>query len=56
MNIIDEVREEENKPDKTCIVCGETAEFCMRGIPQNTYCRGCAKDYFKLLSYLEKVK
>jgi hypothetical protein len=40
---------------KKCIVCAKPAEFCMRGVPENTYCRECAKDYFKLLSYLEKM-
>jgi hypothetical protein len=40
---------------KTCIVCGKPAEFCMRGIPENTNCKPCAKDYFKLLTYLDKL-
>jgi hypothetical protein len=40
---------------KRCLICGENAEYCMRGIPGNAYCRGCAQDYFKLLSYLEKL-
>lgn len=41
---------------KPCIVCGLEAEFCMRGLPENTYCRECAKDYFRLLSYLDKLR
>ncbi|MFH1770189.1 MAG: hypothetical protein ABH828_01390 [archaeon] len=51
----DVLDEKETKP-KNCIVCKEPAEFCMRGIPDNCYCKACAKDYFKLLSYLEKLK
>ncbi|MBU1201421.1 MAG: hypothetical protein KJ583_06205 [Nanoarchaeota archaeon] len=55
MSIIDEVRKEEKKHHKKmCVVCGKTAEYCMRGLPENTYCRDCAKDYFKLLGYLDK--
>jgi len=44
-----------SQSNHTCIVCGLEAEFCMRGIPENTYCKKCAKDYFKLLSYLDKL-
>jgi hypothetical protein len=38
-----------------CIVCGLKAEFCMRGLPKNTYCRDCAEAYFELLDYLDKL-
>ena len=37
------------------MICGEPAEFCIRGIPQNQYCKGCAKGYFKLLGYLDRL-
>ncbi|NQU98718.1 hypothetical protein HQ533_04580 [Candidatus Woesearchaeota archaeon] len=47
---------EKELEQKSCVVCKETAEFCMRGLPENTYCRDCTKEYFKLLSYLEKLK
>jgi hypothetical protein len=47
------VKRKEEEP--ACIVCGETAEFCMRGLPKNTYCRDCAEDYFQLLEYLDKL-
>jgi len=40
---------------KKCIICNETAEYCMRGIPNNVYCRECALEYFKFLNYLEKM-
>lgn len=50
------IKEKKTTTKKECVVCSETAEFCMRGLPENTYCKGCAKDYFKLLSYLEKLK
>lgn len=38
-----------------CISCDKVAEYCIRGLPQNTYCKDCAKAYFKLLSYLDKL-
>ena len=41
--------------NKKCLVCGEIAEYCMRGLPNNAYCKECAQNYFKLLSYLEKL-
>ena len=40
---------------KKCMICGDPAEFCMRGIPHNLYCRECALEYFKFLNYLEKL-
>jgi hypothetical protein len=59
MTVLKEVKKEEKKlePEKThkCVACGGSAEFCMRGLPENKYCKGCAKDYFKLLSYLDKL-
>ncbi|MFP4524125.1 MAG: hypothetical protein ACLFO2_02280 [Candidatus Woesearchaeota archaeon] len=57
--IRDEVREAAEKkgyePQKRCIICGAPATHCMRGLPNNTYCKACAKDYFKFLSYLERL-
>ncbi|MBN1792614.1 hypothetical protein JW826_02930 [Candidatus Woesearchaeota archaeon] len=38
-----------------CMVCGSPSEYCMRGIPKNTYCRGCAENYFELLEYLDHL-
>ena len=54
----DEVKQEQKllEQKKICVVCGGTAEFCMRGMPENKYCKPCAKDYFKLLGYLDKLK
>lgn len=43
------------RKDSSCIVCGAKAEFCMRGLPKNTYCRECAEAYFGLLEYLDKL-
>jgi hypothetical protein len=57
-----EESEEEVLPDLTpkknssCIVCGAKAEFCMRGLPKNTYCRECAEAYFGLLEYLDQLE
>ena len=39
----------------SCIICGAKAEFCMRGLPKNTYCRKCAEAYFGLLEYLDQL-
>ena len=59
MTILKEVKKEakalEKKPEKKCIACGGKAEFCMRGVPKNTYCKDCAEEYLKFLSYLEKL-
>lgn len=44
------------KKNPSCIVCGAKAEFCMRGLPKNTYCRECAEAYFELLEYLDKLE
>lgn len=57
MSIIRAVKKEEKRltKKKKCIACNEEAEFCMRGLPENTYCRDCAQEYFKFLNYLEKL-
>lgn len=56
MSIKKELQAEEKRlTQKTCTVCGKPAEYCMRGLPDNTYCKVCAKEYFKLLSYLDKL-
>jgi hypothetical protein len=64
MDITEESTENENsegsalatpKKNPKCIVCGAKAEFCMRGIPKNTYCKDCAESYFGLLEYLDKL-
>ncbi|MBD3209590.1 hypothetical protein GF367_04215 [Candidatus Woesearchaeota archaeon] len=47
--------EEEARPEKKCIVCGKEATHCMRGLPNNTYCKQCAQEHFKFLNYLEKL-
>lgn len=54
------VVQEENRLRQTfanrkCMICGEPADYCMRGIPNNLYCRDCALEYFKFLNYLEKL-
>ena len=40
---------------KKCLVCGEQATHCMRGLPNNTYCKPCAQEHFKFLNYLERL-
>jgi len=53
-----QVKKEEKKlaiEKKKCIVCGGKPEYCIRGAPQNSYCRKCALDHFKFLNYLEKL-
>jgi ribosomal protein S14 len=41
---------------RKCIVCGATAGYVMKGYELNTYCRECAKESFKELAYLQKIK
>lgn len=56
--MVDAVKKEEEtitKTKRTCIICGKSAEYCMRGIEKNAYCKDCALDYFKFLNYLEKM-
>lgn len=55
--IIKEVKklEKDITVHKKCITCGNKATHCMRGLAQNTYCKDCAKDYFKFLNYLERL-
>ena len=43
------------KNNPSCIICSAKAEFCMRGLPNNTYCRECAEAYFGLLEYLDRL-
>lgn len=44
------------KKNSSCIVCSAKAEFCMRGLPKNTYCKECAEAYFGLLEYLDQLE
>lgn len=40
---------------KKCIICGEEANFCIKG-SNETYCEDCAKEHFNDLSFLQKVE
>jgi|GEM_PF-2364023 len=44
-----------DKKSSECIACGKKAEYCMRGLPKNTYCKACAEAYFKFLNYLDRL-
>lgn len=46
---------DKDKKSSDCIACGKKAEFCMRGLPKNCYCKACAEAYFKFLNYLDKL-
>ena len=46
---------DKDKKSGECIICGKKAEYCMRGLPKNSYCRKCAEAYFKFLNYLDKL-
>ncbi len=48
-------KKELKRVTKECIVCGAKATYCMRGLPNNTYCKACAQQHFKFLNYLEKL-
>jgi agmatine/peptidylarginine deiminase len=47
--------EELAKPKRSCIICGKDATHCVKGHPLDAYCRKCAKEQFKLLSYLQRL-
>jgi hypothetical protein len=40
---------------KKCIICGEEAEFCIKGT-SDYYCKECAEEHFADLSVLHKVE
>jgi len=40
---------------KQCIVCGAQAAYRIKARPSDTYCKDCALEYFKFLTYLEKI-
>ncbi len=41
---------------KVCFVCEKNeAKFCIKGVPNNCYCKDCAKEQFSDLSLLEKL-
>ena len=44
-----------DKKDSGCIICSVKADYCMRGLPKNRYCKACAEAYFKFLNYLDKL-
>jgi len=52
MDITDQEDEEEiseapaPKKSPVCIICGNKAEFCVRGVPKDSYCRECAEECF----------
>ena len=48
--------EKDNEKPKLCILCEkESAQFCVKGLPNTCYCRDCALKQFKQLNYLEKL-
>ena len=40
---------------RTCIVCSDPAEFCVRGVPEDSYCKECASELFTL-DDLDKIE
>jgi len=40
---------------KKCVICDAEAEFFVKGIPNDRYCRECAEENFNDLELLEKV-
>jgi hypothetical protein len=40
---------------RKCIICHAPAGYVMKGYELNTYCKECAKESFKELSYLKKI-
>lgn len=58
-SIIDDVKSAAaSKPAKKslCIICEEKhAEFCIRGLPRDCYCRECAIEQFGDVDVLERL-
>jgi hypothetical protein len=55
-NIIEEVLKELPKKKKLCIMCEEKeAQFSIKGIPKDCYCRQCAIESFGDVDVLEKI-
>jgi len=40
---------------KRCIICGEEAEFAIKD-SNEYYCKECAAEHFKDISYLQKIE
>ncbi len=40
---------------KKCIICGDEATLCVKGMTNDSYCQECAEESFADLSYLEKI-
>lgn len=53
---LNKVEREVSNSKKKCIICNGSAEYCMRGLENNTYCRECALEHFKFLNYLERLE
>jgi hypothetical protein len=46
-----------NFEEKICFICEkESAKFCIKGRPQDCYCKECAIDNFGSIDYLEVLK
>jgi hypothetical protein len=37
-----------------CVICSVNAEYCIRGVPEDCYCRECAEEFFQSLEDLDK--
>jgi hypothetical protein len=39
-----------------CIICSDPAEFCVRGVPEDSYCKECASELFQTLDDLDRIE
>ena len=38
-----------------CVICSVQAEYCVRGVPEDCYCKECAEEFFQSLEDLDKL-
>ncbi|MEM4397173.1 MAG: hypothetical protein QW757_00950 [Candidatus Woesearchaeota archaeon] len=50
------VSQKSNQKKTLCIICEEKeAEYCIKGIPKDCYCKECAEESFGSVDVLEKL-
>jgi hypothetical protein len=57
-SLINKVKKEEKKAmlqKRKCVICQAPARFKVKGLDNLAYCKPCAQEAFRYLSYLEKI-
>lgn len=54
--VVSAVKPKMKTQNKICFICeSEKAEFCIKGAPEDCYCKDCAIDAFGETECLEKI-